>query len=157
VMSYKPGRDGKGRARVVDQGFFKVPNDIMGSGLFRKPYTPGEALLDLYAQRSWNINGHMVDLAEGDVTISARGTAERWGWSKSAVHRFMKARVADGVLLEKRYGKRDGQVSVFNLPIRLFADALDERLGRRAGQSRDTSGTLAGHCSRRSDDKTTRR
>lgn len=85
-----------------------------------RPYSRGHAMADLavmaaYGEHDISIKGHRVHLRPGDVPLSVRFLATRWGWSKEKVETFIATLVSDGLLLKIRDGKSDGLISVFRI------------------------------------------
>lgn len=66
-------------------------NKVVGA---RKPYSRLEAWIDLIAEAAYEdhrmfLQGRVVEIRRGEVPNSERTMAEKWGWTKSAVHRFI--------------------------------------------------------------------
>ena len=57
-------------------------------------FTKGQAWVDLlmmvnHADKRLQFNGEFITVEEGQVITSIRSLAERWGWSKDSVKRFL--------------------------------------------------------------------
>ena len=74
------------------RGWFRVPRWLMDPQHPFSPYRTGErasrreALIDLIALARFEDG---ADAARGEARVSLRFLAERWGWSKSTVSRFL--------------------------------------------------------------------
>ena len=59
-----------------------------------KPFARGQAWLDLLLLASWKDNdfwkrGIHIQQPEGTVAVSVKGLADRWGWSRGKVDKFL--------------------------------------------------------------------
>lgn len=110
----------------------------------------------LIAHAAWKpakarIKGSTVDLQRGDLCFSVRFLAEKWGWSKSRVDRFLSALRAEGMIATRsKIGTLAGQsaghgqavltvcnYSKFQAPLKASRDSEREETGTTAGQQRD--------------------
>lgn len=129
------------------RAFAKLPAAVTGHPFFHEqPFDRGHALADIaafaaHAPHSISIKGHIIDLEAGDFPGSIRFFAKRWGWSKSKVDRFFTQIEADGLVIKKRDGTRDTNLSVWNLVIPASYTTSNEA---ERDAKRDARGTLAG-------------
>lgn len=84
-------------------GFFKVHRGWRDCPVLSGEYSRADAWLWLIEHAQWKktrakIKGAVVDLDRGDLTFSQRFLAEKWGWSKSRVDRFMADLRAEGMI-----------------------------------------------------------
>ena len=82
-----------------------------------KPFDKARAWLDLiqlakHKDEKFLSNGVLVDGKRGNIYRSQDDLAERWGWSKGKVRRFLKMLEDDGMICKKsvRYGTVNGTV-----------------------------------------------
>src|SRR3546814_9730526 len=76
-----------------------LEHDIFDGDVFSRR----DAWAWLIASAAWRqtkarIKGHSVDLERGELSYSVRFMAEKWGWSKSAVDRFLKLLTREGMI-----------------------------------------------------------
>lgn len=110
----------------------------------RNPASYVHAWLDL-CQMAQHKDGHEqgeVRLAQGEVLVANRTLAKRWGWSKSAVSRFIE-RAKRGTMIGTVRGTPQG--TVYRI-VKYEDYAIPEKHSRDTSRddSRDTSGTPAG-------------
>ncbi|WP_374412719.1 hypothetical protein [Novosphingobium colocasiae] len=117
----------------------------------------------LIANAAWKptrtrIKGTMVEIDRGDLTFSVRFLAERWGWSKSRVDRFLSDLRGEGMIeTRSKIGTTAGHVAGHGQSIITICnydkyqssqgadrDNAEPEIGTTAGQQRDNSGTTAG-------------
>ena len=78
------------------EGWFRIHRKLLEHPLWlRKPFTPGQAWVDLIGLATYkptyiDIRGNQIDLNRGDVGWSIRRLARRWKWSRNKVTRFLK-------------------------------------------------------------------
>lgn len=84
------------------RGYVKVPRSVFQSEEWaeKRRFSRFEAMISLYEQAAYtdgrlvHVRGADILLRRGQLVASVRTLAERWGWSPSAVDRFLK-RVRD--------------------------------------------------------------
>lgn len=81
---------------MSERGVFAVDRGIFDHYLFKskEPFSRREAWLWLLSEAEWKpqrrmVSGQIVELSRGQLSHSVRFMAEAWGWSKSAVDRFL--------------------------------------------------------------------
>lgn len=81
---------------MSERGVFAVDRGIFDHYLFKskEPFSRREAWLWLLSEAEWRpqrrmVSGQIVELSRGQLSHSVRFMAEAWGWSKSAVDRFL--------------------------------------------------------------------
>jgi hypothetical protein len=91
------------------------------------------------------INGKIVTLRRGQLTYAVRFLADKWGWSKSAVDRFL-TRLKTEAMIETDTGT--GQLIITICNYEKYQEqrdgsgtATEPLTGTAAGQQRDSSGT----------------
>lgn len=76
--------------------FFKVDRDIQNNWLWNdKPFARGQAWIDLllmatHTDHQGYLDGQVIDKKRGEVHVSIVFLAERWGWSRNKVYRFLR-------------------------------------------------------------------
>lgn len=90
----------------------------------------------------FNIKGQTVVLERGQLCASIRQMADAWGWSKSAVERFL-TRLETETMIERKAGQGRSIISICNYG--KYQDVSDDQRdssgtqgGTAAGQQRDT-------------------
>ena len=77
--------------------FIKVPRWLFDTGTFKhEPYTKREALLDLiqmaaYEDKEVMVNGETFKICRGQIAVSIRFLAKKWGWSNDKTCRTLNA------------------------------------------------------------------
>ena len=84
---------------------------------------------------------HIVDLARGDLVGAVRFLAEKWGWSRGKVERFV-IRLKNETMIETRTETGITIITVCNYDIYQGSeDETETGAGRDPGQSRDAAET----------------
>lgn len=132
-------------------GFFKVPNEIFDHPFFDSPsFTRREAFFWLLKEakecnRKVRVGKLLIELQPRQLACSVRYMAEKWGWSKSAVDRFLKT-LKTGTLIETDSGTGILIITICNTnnisdSFEYTGTATGTATGTVAGQQRDSSGT----------------
>ena len=85
-------------------GYFLMHRGWQDNPIFdREEYSRRDAWVWLVESASWKptrvrVKGEMVDLDRGELCFAQRFLAEKWGWSKSRVDRFLKLLAAEGMI-----------------------------------------------------------
>lgn len=143
---------------MSERGTFAVDRGIFGHPLFAgcKPYSRREAWLWMLSEAGWkdrqrDLGGQLVTLRRGEFAASVRYMAEAWGWSRSAVGRFLD-RLKSEKMVRSKTGTQSGTaslvVSICNY------DAFQWSGGAGRDSDRDSSGTVAGQIKERKTDST---
>lgn len=80
---------------MSDRGVYAIDRGVWEHPCFApEPYTEREAWLWMIGAAVWRdkrvrAGREMVDLKRGQLAFSERFMAQRWGWDKSRVHRFL--------------------------------------------------------------------
>lgn len=92
-----------------------------------------------FADCTARIGNEVVTLKRGEIAFSIRFVADKWGWSKSAAHRFI-SRLCVFDMIKKR---DSSGTALTTLTVCNYSEYQDEEKGRKqkAGQKRDSSGT----------------
>lgn len=94
------------------KGYIKLNRQILENWIWQeKPFSRGQAWIDLlllanYKDGKEMYRGKLLDRRRGCVYCSTLWLADRWGWSRGKVRRFLNALKADGMLTEN--GTTDG-------------------------------------------------
>ena len=78
----------------MSEGWISLHRGWRNNPIFRGEFSRADAWVWLIESASWKptrtrIKGETVELARGELTFSQRFLAEKWGWSKSRVDRFI--------------------------------------------------------------------
>jgi hypothetical protein len=133
---------------AVDRGIFDHP--VLSS---REPFSRREAWLFILSEAAWKprafrANGRQIELKRGQLSHSVRFLADKWGWSKSSVARFLDVLQTE-TMIEKETGTGQILISVCNfdqyqrvsLPDGTGAGTSN---GTEAGQQRDKEEDIKG-------------
>lgn len=87
-------------------GYIKLYRGWRENPVFRGEYSRGDAWVWLLENACWKptphrIKGQKVELQRGELSFSQRFMAEKWGWSKSRVDRFL-ADLREETMIETR-------------------------------------------------------
>jgi len=138
----------------MTSGFIKLYRSTFDHWLSKdKPYCRLAAWADLIALAAWqdhriSSRGIFVDVRRGQLWTTLRWLADRWGWDKNKVHRFIVQLSADGMIVENRDAERDTRGTL--LTIINYERYQSEQStggtdsGTHTGHMRDTHGTHAG-------------
>lgn len=133
---------------AVDRGIFDHP--VLNS---REPFSRREAWLWLLSEAAWKprsfrSQGKQIELKRGQLSHSVRFLADKWGWSKSAVGRFLDVLQTE-TMIEKESGTGQVVITICNydqfqrvsLPT---GTATGTQIGTEAGQQRDKEEDIKG-------------
>ncbi|MGV6876663.1 hypothetical protein ACUSIJ_28855 [Pseudochelatococcus sp. B33] len=136
----------------MSSGVFAVSRDIFDHEFFAdEPYSEREAWLWLIGNAAWKPcrvrrGRGAVDLSRGQVAATARELAEKWGWSKSRVDRFL-GRLSEAAMIaaDGSTGRSGGTViTICNYDTYQFGGAEGDEAGQIWDKSGTKSGTIAG-------------
>jgi hypothetical protein len=90
----------------VSDGWFALHRGWRENVIFKGEYSRADAWVWLIENAAWKpsrtrIKGQSIDLDRGELSFSQRFLAEKWGWSKSRVDRFI-ADLRDETMIETR-------------------------------------------------------
>lgn len=99
-------------------GFFPVDRDWRDNPLFRGDYTRGEAWLWLLENACWkptkfDVKGKTITLDRGQLCASRDYLAKVWGWSSSAVERFL-VRLQTEQMIGRETGQGKSVITISN-------------------------------------------
>ena len=124
---------------MSEWGVFAVDRGIWDHDIFEdEPFTEREAWLWLISSAVWKpkrvrVAHQPLMLERGQLAFSIRFMAEKWGWSKSRVHRFL-ARLQKEQMVVQKTGHDQTIITICNY----------DKYAFDGGCGRDTSGTRAG-------------
>jgi len=72
-----------------------------------KPFSKGQACVDMIFMANWKdtkvpYKNKFTTIKRGAFIRSVRDLSKRWGWSDSAVHRFLVLLESDDMIVKKR-------------------------------------------------------
>ncbi len=85
-------------------GFIKLDRKITNHWLWEdKPFAKGQAWIDLLLLATWKENkelyrGQLVQRQPGEIACSLSWLAERWGWHRHTVKKFLKLLEGDAMV-----------------------------------------------------------
>lgn len=91
-------------------GYIRLYRSIRRMSIYQeKPFDPFRAWLDLLLEANYapKIDRHGDRIERGDIHTSERALAERWGWSKTTVRRFLLRLENDGRIVRNPAKKVD--------------------------------------------------
>ena len=136
-------------------GYIKLDRKIMDSWLWSvKPFSKGQAWIDLLLLANWKevkefYKGQLIQRRPGEVACSIEWLADRWGWDRKKVMRFLDVLEVDGMLSQKR--TTQGTTLTVGNWDKYQTNGTAERTGNgtTSGQRVDNDGTATGHTIRK--------
>lgn len=132
---------------MPDRGYIRFYRSVFDHHAFRpEPFTEREAWTWLCANAAWKARRqrtgeHVVDLARGDLVGAVRFLAEKWGWSRGKVERFV-IRLKTETMIERRTETGITIISICNYDIYQGGDDETETpAGHEPRQDRDKAET----------------
>lgn len=98
----------KDQPSVSDNGYVSIHRKIENSWLWHeKPFSKGQAWIDLimlanYTPHKKPKGGKVISYRRGDVNKSMLFLADRWGWDRKTVKRFLEVLESDGMVTIER-------------------------------------------------------
>ena len=92
----------------TDKGYIKVYRDIRDHWIWQeKPYSKAQAWIDLlmlanHEEKKILFEGQLITVGKGQHMTSLTKLAERWGWSRSKVKRFLDVLKSEQMCNTKR-------------------------------------------------------
>ena len=131
----------------TDKGYIKVYRDIRDHWIWKdKPFSKGQAWIDLIMLANHKDNtilfdGHPMQVKKGQYMTSLQMLADRWGWSRGKVRRFLDDLKTEQMADKKRHG--NGTL----LTLIKYGDYQDSRHTKQHTSERpaDTRRTSDGH------------
>lgn len=93
----------------TDKGYIKLYRDIWSNWLWKvKPFDKARAWIDLimlanHEEKVIEFNEKPYTVRPGQHMTSLAALAERWGWSRNKVRRFLNALESERMLTQKRH------------------------------------------------------
>lgn len=96
------------------KGWIKLDRNLLDHPLWKeKPFSKGQAWIDVLFLAEWKaqyvrVGGKKKKVNPGQCWVTLNALAQRWGWSKETVRRFLRKLERDGSvsLLVTEYGTR---------------------------------------------------
>jgi len=130
----------------LGKGAFWVHREIEDHWLWKdKPFAKGQAWIDMILMANHQTikipyKEGITEIKRGEFIRSVRELANRWGWSKSKVDRFLKQLKSDS-MVDQKPGQAANHICIINYD---SYQAIKNYGGTVAGQEWDSSGTVAG-------------
>ena len=93
----------------TDKGYIKVYRDIRDHWIWNyKPFSPQAAWIDLimaanHKDKTILFDGHPMEIKRGQYMTSLQSLADRWGWSRGKVRRFLDDLKSEQMINKKRH------------------------------------------------------
>jgi hypothetical protein len=119
-----------------------MDNPVLG----REKYTRAMAWCYLiehaaFADTTQTVGENLVRVTRGQYATAVRFLADAWGWSKTAVERFLN-RLKTGTMIGTQTGTRYTVITICNYDkYQSSEDQTGTQTGHKPGQDRDTPGT----------------
>lgn len=146
-------------------GYIKLHRGWRDNAIFGGEFSRADAWVWMIEEAAWRptktrIKGQTVELARGDMTFSQRFLAEKWGWSKSRVDRFIAELRAEGMIETRSkigatagHNAGQGQSIITICNYAKYQDRQDEGRGNDEPETGATAGQQRGKEIRREEDK----
>lgn len=129
----------------MNRGYFRIYRCIQDNPLWQeKPFDRARAWIDLILQARYEdsyvrIRGVKVSLNRGDVGVSEVGLADRWGWSRGKVRRFLDELETEQQIVQQK-NNVTSLISVVNYDLYQADGTADGTANNTAdGQQTDTN------------------
>lgn len=138
----------------MQQGWVSIHRSVTENFVWQdKPFNMGAAWIDLiltanHEERKLAIEGHLIIIRRGQTFTSIRSLAEKWGWSKVKVSRYLSLLEQDEMVKLER-SKSGTLLTLVNYDN--YQDCRDDKR-TQSGRKKDTERTQIG---RKADDKRT--
>ena len=130
----------------MTKGYIKIERDIQEHWLWdEKPFDKKSAWIDLLLLARWKDGkdfhrGKIHDRKRGEVNCSLLWLAERWGWSRNRVKRFLTLLENDNMVSVKA-STHDTTITIENYSkfqdVRATGEATDGATGETTGEATD--------------------
>lgn len=103
----------------MSENYITLSREIMGHWIWsEKPYDKGRAWIDLLMRARWKdgkemYRGNLVERERGTVYCSMAFLAEKWGWHRQTVKRFLNQLESEG-MVKISVTKRDTAITIEN-------------------------------------------
>ena len=93
----------------TDKGYIKVSRDIRDHWIWTyKPFSPQAAWIDLimaanHKDKTILFDAHPMEIKRGQYMTSLQSLADRWGWSRGKVRRFLDDLKSEQMISKKRH------------------------------------------------------
>lgn len=120
--------------------FLPVARSILDHDLWKdKPFAKGQAWIDLlllanYTDKTTRHRGQIVTCKRGDVNLSMLELADRWGWERKKVKRFLNVLEMDGMVTVNATTQRT-TITIENYSI--YNGYVDNETGNDRDNGRD--------------------
>lgn len=146
-------------------GYIKLHRGWRDNDIFSGEFSRADAWVWLIEEAAWKptrarIKGQTVELDRGELTFSQRFLAEKWGWSKSRVDRFIAELRTEGMIATRSkigatagHNAGQGQSIITICNYAKYQDRQDDERGNDEPQIGATAGQQRGKEGRREEDK----
>lgn len=140
---------------MSEKGYFIIDRSLMDNPIWQnRPFAYGQAWVDLIMLANHkNVkqlkNGKIQTFKRGTVNRSIMSLAERWGWTRKAVRKFLKILETDqmvSVLASTNGATRGTTITLLNYDkYQNLGTTKETTTGSTRAQQRDNNGTTTGH------------
>lgn len=96
----------------MNEGYFTIARSLLEHEIWTedKPFNKGAAWVDLIGRANWKrsermVGAELIKVQRGQLLTSEGALAERWGWSKKKVHRYLIMLESAGMVSRKGTAK----------------------------------------------------
>lgn len=131
---------------MQQQGWVSIHRSVLDNFVWRdRPFNMGAAWIDLilmanHEEKKMPLDGHLFIIKRGQTFTSVRSLADRWGWSKVKVSRFLTLLEEDEMVKLER-SKNGTLLTLVNYDN--FQDCRDDKK-TPSGHQTDTKRTISG-------------
>lgn len=107
---------------------------------FSEPFTKAQAWVDLFLNANHKdakicIRGNFIDIKRGQIGWSELTMADRWGWSKNKVRRFLKLLETEQQIVQQKLAKITTIITIVNYE-NYQSDTTDDTTKRQQKDNR---------------------
>ncbi len=128
-------------------GWIKLHRQIQGHWLWlsEKPFDKRSAWIDIllmvnHEDKTVLLGNDLVEVKRGECLTSEPKLAERWGWSRTKVRNFLNLLEKDGMIENKKEGRKRTRLKVLNYNIYQGSQDSEKTSKKQVKNSERTSG-----------------
>lgn len=123
-------------------GYIKIDRRIQEHWIWKaEPFTKAQAWIDLillaqYKDGTYMVRGKLINRKRGEVHFSQLSLAERWGWSRGKVSRFLK-QLENEKMVTVNSTVNDTTITIENYDVYQLHEAQDKTVDRATDGTTD--------------------
>lgn len=133
----------------MNEGYFMIARSLLEHKIWvdDKPFSRGQAWVDLIGRANWKATerwsgAELVKVKRGQLLTSEGALAERWGWSRGKVRRYLNT-LENAGMISKNSTAKGTAITVENYAkYQLQRPARGTASGQEADRKRTSNGTL---------------